>query len=199
MRRGIDSAGMARPWASKEIVVDRLLVPTPPWLESTSEGMRVWRRRTAGDHLVERDRVFQVDADVGPREPHVDGVVPDELPAGGMRQAAEDGHVAPMRLSGSSGLGQLDSPAPSVWGNQCQLLEVGADSCLGSATPLPKKKAQNRFGRSAGGSACAMASSQGKASDSPAPRRKVRRSRCQEGRAMVGHLSDPDEINDLIP
>src|SRR5262249_58157578 len=41
-RRGADSAGTCRPWASKEIVVDRLLVPTPPWLESTSEGVRVW-------------------------------------------------------------------------------------------------------------------------------------------------------------
>jgi hypothetical protein len=32
---------MACPCASKEIVVERLLVPTPPWLESVSDGMRV--------------------------------------------------------------------------------------------------------------------------------------------------------------
>jgi hypothetical protein len=53
---------------------------------------------------------------------------------------------------------------------------------LGIATPLPKKNAQKRFGGPAGESAFAIASSQGKANDNPAPRRNVRRSRCHEGR-----------------
>ena len=92
--------------------------------------------------------------------------------------------------SGSSGL-VSDSPGPRCGETSASPPPSRRNRCLGIATPLPKKNAQKRFGRSAGGSAFAIASSQGKASDSPAPRRNVRRSRCQEGRAMVGHLSDP--------
>src|SRR5262249_17386721 len=68
------------------------------------------------------------------------------------------------------------------------MYSFSVDFGLGIATPLPKKKAQNRFGRSAAGSAFAIASNQGNANDRPAPRRNVRRSRCQERRAMGGHL-----------
>src|SRR5262245_41873333 len=99
--------------------------------------------------------------------------------------------------SGSRGLVSAYSEPP-VPGNQVQPSAASAESCLGIATPLPKKNAQKRFGRPAGGSAFAIASSQGKANDSPAPRRNVRRSRCHEGRAMVADLSDPDDISDPI-
>src|SRR5262249_27687623 len=98
-------------------------------------------------------------------------------------------------------------------GNQVQPSCASAESGFGSATPLAKNSAQNRFGRSETGSACAIASSQGKASDIPAPRRNVRRSRCQDGRAIVTRFpngagfgrqirfrntSALDDINDLF-
>src|SRR5262245_58488845 len=75
-----------------------------------------------------------------------------------------------------------------VSGDSLSSYSLSEDFGLGIATPLPKKKAQNRFGRSADESAFAMASSHGKANERPAPRRNVRRSRCQERRAIVKHL-----------
>ena len=65
-------------------------------------------------------------------------------------------------------------PVPNYW--------------LYHATPLPKKKAQNRRGGFAAGAACAMASSHGRANARPAPRRRVRRSSSQEGWGMAGNL-----------
>ena len=66
----------------------------------------------AGDQLVQRDRVLQTDANVGSRQPHVDGVVTDQQPTGGMRHAAEDGHVAPVAGPAVRAVWSAHSPSP---------------------------------------------------------------------------------------
>ena len=93
-----------------------------------------------------------------------------------------------MRLQRLERIGQAIVRAAVGVREPVPVLKVSGRLARGGATPLPKKKAQKRLGRAAGGSACDMASSQGKASDRPAPRRKVRRSRCQEARAWSGFL-----------
>ena len=139
MRRGVDSAGTGRPWASKEIVVDRLLVPTPPWLERTSEGMRVWApawRAISWSSEIEFCRLTRMSAPVSQTSTVL---CPTSKRLVGCDRPPKMVMSRRCGASGSRGLVSAIVGAVGV-GEPVPVLAESEEFCLGSATPLPKKK-----------------------------------------------------------